>query len=147
LPLIPPSAPAPERSIDKAVLSTDTAGDVPAELIAASPVTQNHQPAVHVVLRLDTQRLPFTEVAGVRHLQMTIIAAIFDERSVFATGQEAHAVFAFRDETYQRFRNGFHIGLTLAAPPGNYRLRCVVQEDKGGEMTSLLRPVEISLGH
>jgi VWFA-related protein len=141
--VIPPSPPAPERTIDKAVLSTDTAGDVPAELIAVTPVTQNNRPALHVVLRLDTQRLPFAEAAGIRHLQMTIIAAIFDERSVFATGQEAHAVFAFRDETYQRFRNGFHIGLTLAAPPGKYGLRCVIQEDKGGKITSILRPVEI----
>ena len=144
-PVIAPSAPAPGRTIDNAVLSADTASDVPAELIAATPVTQNNQPAVHLVLRLDTGRLPFAEVAGIRNLRMTIIAAIFDERSVFVTGQEAHASFAFRDETYQRFRNAFHIGLTLAAPPGKYRLRCVIQEDKGGKVTSILTPVEIPL--
>jgi hypothetical protein len=144
-PVIPTAAPHAERAIDKAVVSTETAGDVPAAVIAASPVAQNNQSAVHVVLRLDTRRLPFTELAGTRNLRLTIIAAMFDDHAVFVTGQEGHASFAFRNETFQRFGDGFNVGMTLAAPPGKYQLRCVIQDDRSGKFTSILRPVEIPL--
>jgi hypothetical protein len=59
------------------------------------------------------------------------------------TGKVGQAVFALNDESFRLMRDGCDSGLSLAAAPGRYRLRCVVWEWKGGRFAAFNRNVEI----
>jgi VWFA-related protein len=140
----PPPPPPPQRAIDRELLAESTPNGVPVRLIdAASAVDSKHEPALHVVLQIDTPRLTFT-TAGSRHdTQLTILAALFDDRGGFVVGREARATFALKDDTMARLTDGQNIGILLPAAPGKYRLRCVIQEGNGGKLTAATRAVEL----
>lgn len=138
---ISPKSTAPaERSIDREVLLTAVSGEVPAAILL---VDAAHEAGLHLVLHLDIRHLPFANHGNLRTLSMEIVAALFDEHALFVGGEAAHASFALKDETYRRLADGLNIGLTVAAPAGKYRLRCVIQEENGGKLTALERAVEI----
>lgn len=135
--------PAPERPIDKEVLTSDTPEDLPGRVSAASAPATGSETAVRVTLHLDVQHLRFTTAAGIRTLQVRFIAALFDERSAFVVGKECEAAFSLKEDTFNRLAQGLDASLTLPAPPGKYRLRAVAQEGLEGKLTASSLPVEI----
>lgn len=139
-----PAAVRTERPIDRELLLPETPAEVPVRLVIATQTTMaNHESAVHALLHVDTPHLPFAVTGRLRTLQLEILAALFDERSGFVTGQEVQATYMLPEETFQRLGDGQNIGLTLPAAPGKYRLRIAVQEETGGKVTALNRPVEV----
>jgi VWFA-related protein len=142
-----PESPEParvERAIDREMLLQETPEDVPVRLLMATQATKaNGQLAVHALLHLDTPHLPFTVTGRLRTLQLEIVAALFDERSGFVSGQEVRATYMLPEETFQRLADGQNVGLTLSAGPGRYRLRIAIREENGGKMTAVNRGVEI----
>jgi hypothetical protein len=48
-----------------------------------------------------------------------------------------------KDDTYNKLAPGTTAGLTLNAPPGEYRLRGVVREANQGKITASSQPVEV----
>jgi VWFA-related protein len=139
----PAKPPAPERPIDKKVLTSDTLEEVPGRVIAASAQTAGGEAALRVTLHLDLQHMRFTTLAGVRTLQVRFIAALFDEHSTFVVGKECEAAFSLKDDTFNRLAEGLDASLTLLASPGKYRLRAVAQESIEGKLIASSLPVEI----
>jgi VWFA-related protein len=114
-----PVAALPERAIDREVTSSEIRGDVAAQLIQASQATTiKGEPAVHALLHLDTQHLPFTVTGKLRTLQLEIVAALFDEAASFVCGQEAHATYLLSEESFQKLADGQDLGIMLPAGPG-----------------------------
>jgi VWFA-related protein len=139
---IAPEAPL-ERSIDKEVLATDTVNDVPVGISAAPVKTEAGESGLHIVMRLEIGKLPFTNLFGARTEQLTVIAALFDPAGSFVAGKECQVDFNLKDNTFQSLENGVDAGMTVTAAPGNYRLRGVVREGNGGKFTATTQSVEI----
>ncbi len=135
--------PAPERRIDKEILSETALDDLPVQAAGASAVTPADKSGMRVVLHLDVPHLRFTYAAGVRNLQLVFVAALFDENNAFVVGAETDASFALKEETFNRLANGLNANLTLPALPGRYRLRTVVEEPLTGKLTASSQPVEV----
>jgi hypothetical protein len=134
--------PPAERRIDQEMLSAGTFDEVPLTF-STEPAATPGKPGVHVVLHLDIAHLPLVNRAGKYTGQLTVIAALFDSAGGFVTGKECEIDFNMRDDTYNKLAPGTTAGLTLNAPPGNYRFRGVVREANQGGITASSLPVEV----
>ena len=140
---VKPAAPPPEeRRIDQEMLSAGTLDEVPVTF-STEPATTPGKPGVHVVLHVDIGHLQLVNGSGVHTGQLTIIAALFDAAGGFVTGKECEIDFNMKDDTYNKLAPGTTAGLTLNAPPGQYRLRGVVREANQGKFTASSQPVEV----
>ena len=100
--------------------------------------------AVRVMVHVNVQGLPFNKQNGRHEEKLIFITALFDPQGKFLTGAEGVMDFALRDASlFEVFSQGVTAKLSLLAPPGNYRLRQVVQEVANGKITSMSRAVEI----
>jgi VWFA-related protein len=132
-----------ERSIDKEVLATDTVNDVAVGITGAPVKTTAGESGVHIVMRLEIGKLPFTNLFGARTEQLTVIAALFDQAGTFISGKECQLDFNLKDNTFQSLKEGVDAGMTVTAPPGTYRMRSVVRDGNGGKFTAMTQTVDI----
>jgi hypothetical protein len=95
------------------------------------------------VLHIDTQQLPFEIDAQVRYLRLTILAGLYAESGGFVAGREVRVSYALKPDSFARLSEGQNLGIIIPAPPGQYRLRFVIQEQRGGKIAAFTRPVEI----
>jgi hypothetical protein len=95
------------------------------------------------LIRVDIAKLQFAEHEGRKLQRLVFIAELLDERGALSTAQEGIVDLALKEETLTRLTaNGVKARLTLGAPPGQYRVRVVVQEAEG-KLAALDRSAEI----
>jgi hypothetical protein len=95
---------------------------------------------IHVVI--DKMQFPVREER--RMQQLVLVAALLDARGNIVAAKEGTMDFALTGATYTKLStNGITAGLNLDAPPGNYRLRTVVQEVVEGKMASSTLAIEV----
>ena len=141
--LVPATPPPTERTIDKAVMATDSSNDVPVSVSAVTAKMPTGEPALRIVLHLDVPHLQFVNQFGVRSQILTLIMALFDDNGSFVAGKECELIFRLKDNTFERLTGGMNAGMTLPAPVGRYRLRGVIQDGNGGKITAASQQVEI----
>jgi hypothetical protein len=138
------AAPQPaELRIDREVLGAGSFDEVPARFTVSPGKSPAGEPGLRVVLHLDLHILRFEKRAGVRNQEITWVAALFDESGTFVVGREAELDFRLKEATFRRLADGFVGGMMLAAVPGKYRLRAVVQDGLDNKVTASSQPVEI----
>jgi VWFA-related protein len=140
----PQAKPAPERRLDREVLSGSQLSEVPVT-VAVQPVHGDDGTlAAHLALRWDVPKMPFQIRDGARSLKVGIVAAFLDEHGNFVTGREGLIEFALSENSYARaLSGGLTIGMNLEAPAGNYRLRTVVVEEGDDRVTASTQSVEL----
>ena len=75
---------------------------------------------------------------------LTFVFALFDSQGKMIAGKEAQMELALKPESFERFsKNGITGVMSLAPPPGSYRLRVVVEEAMHGEMSATSQQVQI----
>ncbi|HEV2306486.1 MAG TPA: VWA domain-containing protein [Candidatus Acidoferrales bacterium] len=136
------SGPTPQDKIDREVRSSNLRSDFP--LTVSDTHAQNGSGKLTILAHVGIAKLPFETHRG-RHVEeLTFVGALFDARGKLVTGKEAHMVFAFKRQTFERFgKTGIGAVMTLDASPGNYRLRVVVAEPVRGETSATSRRVQI----
>lgn len=139
------SAPAEKYAkLNRAVLAQDSTVEIPAEVTAVQGTLGSGETAIKVTVHVDVRGIPFKKQNGRHEERLIFITALFDLQGKFLTGAEGVMDFALRDASLPGVLNaGVTAKLNLQAPPGQYRLRQVVQEVANGKVTSMSRPVEI----
>ena len=134
----PAEAAAEPRPIDRAVPAADILSAFPIRVNARADRTE-----VALAIHVDVSSLKFAKRSG-RHLQtLTFIGALLDPSGAIVAAKEGIVEFTLKDETLPRLTaQGFGATLSLAAPPGSYRARVVVQ-DADGKLASFDQTVEI----
>ena len=143
-PNAPTEANQESRPIDQLILAADVPAQIPVKLTPAVTKTGTAvNPALSLLIHVDLAALKFSQHDD-RHVQkLAFIGAIFDSAGKMVAAKEGSMDFALKDETFTRLTaSGVNAGLTLAAPPGSYRVRVVVA-DAEGKMAALNQTVEI----
>ncbi len=139
-----PVASIPERRIDREVLGAAVLTELPSRLTTRAGALDNGKTGVAMAVSLDLKQLRFAERSGARTQKITFIAALLDEQGVFVTGRESVIDMAFKESTYARLlEQGVNAAVQLEAPPGIYRLRCVVEEAGESRVSTFTERVEI----
>ncbi len=135
---------APKGKIDAEVSGTDERNDFPVSVSAEPAGGAKGQHGIHVLMHVDISKLPFEEKGGRHDEQLTFVVALFDEGNKFVTGKAADMDFALKRDSLERFsKSGITGELSLEAPPGNYRLRAVVEEAVTGKISATSEEVRI----
>ncbi len=134
------TAPSP---LDRQALAADVLTEIPIHLDTRLDQSKPAQPEVALAIHVDVSRLKFVKRNG-RHLQkLVFIGALLDDRGNMVAAKEGVVDFALKKETLPRLTaSGLNASLSLAAPPGAYRVRVVV-EDAYGKMGSLNQTIEV----
>jgi len=134
----------PGRPIDLQLLSSDVLAGFPIALTSQAVKTENGSEVVSTSIHVDLAALQFSRLDG-RHVQkLVFIGALLDSSGKMVAAKEGEMDLALKDDSLARLTgSGVNAGLKLAAPPGAYKLRVVV-EDADGRMASQDRNVEIA---
>ena len=136
--------PTPDEKIDAEVRGSEDRTDFPLTASTKSVTNAKGNKELSIQTRVDIAKLPF-ELQQDRHVEeLTFVAALFDAQGKLVAGKEAQMDLAFKPENFARYsKTGINGGMSLEAPPGNYRLRVVIQEAVKGEMAATTRTVRI----
>ncbi len=131
------------RPIDRQVPGTDVLTAIPIRVDPRVNRTAAGGSEVALAIHVDVSGLKFTKRNG-RNVQMlTFVGALLDSSGAIVAAREGVIEFTLKDETLPRLAaQGLNAGLSLAAPPGSYRARVVVQ-DVEGKLASFNQTVEI----
>lgn len=136
-------APTPQQQLDAEVSSSADRRDFPVS-VSQKAASVNGALGVSVQTHVDIQGLPFEQRQD-RHVDsLTFVAALLDAQGSVVVGKEAQMQFALKPDSFARFsKSGINADLTLAALPGVYRLRVVVEEGLRGEISTTTQDVQI----
>jgi VWFA-related protein len=135
---------ARQEKLDRAVLSSDSVSDVSAQVQAQSLQSQPGAPNLNVAAHVDIHDLPFQHRAERSVERLIFVSALFDQQNHFVTGVQGLMDLNLKDATLAQISTrGLNANLSLTAPPGNYRLRQVIQEEVTGRIAAFSTPVEI----
>lgn len=138
------STPTASDKVDAEMLGSDERSDFPVTVRGAPGNDKSGAKDISVDARVDISKLPFEKQKDRRDEKLTFIAGLFDPQGKFITGKEAEMELALKQDSFERFsKSGITGAMSLEAPPGNYRLRVVVQEAAMGEMSATTQNVEI----
>jgi hypothetical protein len=133
-----------QRRLDGAVLSADSLDALPAQLTTEVGTSATGEPILRVAIHVDANKLPFQTQGDRKVERLIFVTALFDEQNHFLTGVQGVMDLRLKKETLEIISSqGLDAKLSMQAPPGNYRLRQVVEETGGGHLAAMSRPVEI----
>jgi len=139
------AAPAAKfQKLNREVLASDTLSEIAATVGTQSGTLATGESALKISVHVDGHNLTYKK-QNKRHAgRLIIVTALFDLQNHFLAGAETVMDMSLKDSTRaQIIHDGVDAKLTLQAPPGNYRLREVVQDVVGGKMATLTQPVQI----
>jgi VWFA-related protein len=133
-----------QRKLDSAVLAADNSESMPAQLATETGSSGTGQPILKVEVHVDVTKLPYQTEGDRKVERLIFVTALFDTDNHFLAGTQGIMDLRLKKETLATVSNqGLDAKLSLEVPPGNYRLRQVVQETGDGRITAISRPVEI----
>lgn len=130
--------------VDAEMLGSDERSDIPVTVRGAPSNDKSGAKGVSVDARVDISKLPFEKETDRRDEKLIFIAGLFDPQGKFITGKEAEMELALKQDSFEHFsKSGITGAMSLEAPPGNYRLRVVVEEAVKGEMFATTQKIQI----
>jgi VWFA-related protein len=133
-----------KRNLDNAVMNSDIQTTIHTELTTDVGKTGAGDPVLKVAIHVDSSRLPYQTQGDRKVERLIFITALFDEHDKFLTGVQGVMDLRLKPETLESLSDeGLNAKLSMQAPPGNYRLRQVVQEVGDGRITTINRNVTI----
>lgn len=138
------SAPTAAEKLDAEMLGSDEKGDFPATVRGALGALKSGMREITIQTHVDISKLPFEKEKDRHDEKLTFVAGLFGAQGKFVTGKEAEMDLAFKQGSYERFlKSGITGAMSLEAPPGDYRLRVVVEEAVKGEMSATSENIQI----
>ena len=139
----PSVAPPVLRAIDREAADADVRDQIPVVLAARMGAGTPNEPALSLVIHVDLNPLQFSGL-GDRHTQkLTFIGALLDSSGKMVAAKEGAMELALKEDTFSRLKaSGVNATLGLNAPPGDYKVRVVV-EDAEGKMSAQTKTVAI----
>jgi len=139
----PTSAQPEPGPLDRQALAQDVLTEIPIRVEERPDRSEKGEPQLSLSIHVDVAALKFAERNGRRVQKLTFIGALLDADGNIVAAKEGVVDFALKSETLPRLMaSGLNASLSLAAPPGPYRVRVVVQ-DADGRMASLNQSAEI----
>ncbi|HKN74887.1 MAG TPA: VWA domain-containing protein [Candidatus Acidoferrum sp.] len=136
-------AASPQNAIDKGVASTEQAAGLPVTISAQQGPLQDGSPAVWVTVHFDVSTMKFASDPGRHSQNLRLVAALLDGKGHIVAGKESAMQLALKDGSFaQLLKSGITAKTFLQAPPGQYRLREVIQDAEGRLFASTV-PVEV----
>jgi VWFA-related protein len=133
-----------QRRLDSAVLSSDNPDSLLTQLTTEAGTSGAGEPTLKVAVHVDITKLPFQTQGDRKVERLIFVTALFDNENHFLAGTQGIMDLRLKKETLATVSSqGLDAKLSLQVPPGNYRLRQVVQETGDGRITAISRPVEI----
>ncbi len=130
--------------LNKEVMTVDELNGIQAKVETKPAVLATGEPALKVSVHVDTRTLPFKKENKLHIQRLIFITALFDSDNKFLSGVEALMEMNLDADNLAKLgASGANASFTLQAPPGNYRLRQVVQEVVTGRLAASNTPVEI----
>ncbi len=144
----PLDAPSPSalrsENLNRAVMSSDRTSDIAAGVTTETSKLDSGAQSLKVAIHVAIQNLPFQRQADRSVERLIFVTALFDQQNHFLTGVQGIMDLNLKDATLNQLNTqGLDAKLSLQAPPGNYRLRQVVQEEASGRIAAFNTPVEI----
>jgi len=145
-------APAKEKAIqverldrmNSEVMSSDVLNGVPASVTTQIGKTATNEPVLKVAVHVNIRGFPFRKEDKFHVDRIVYVTALFDAQGKFLAGVEGIMDMRLQESTLaQLVRDGANAELSLQAPPGNYKLREVVQEVAGGRFSTINQDVHI----
>jgi VWFA-related protein len=131
--------------IENAIFSQEESHQLPAEVRTEYAKVNEQEAALTVFVHLDMRALRFRKEEGRNLNTLTFATALFDKDGQYVTGNERVLELRLKDETLEKLAQpGFTVGAKLKVRPGTYRLREVVRDAEGGQISALNCPVEIA---
>ncbi len=129
---------------DALVRASDVKTGVPTTISEKLGAAKSGERQLFIRAHIDVQKLSFEKQKD-RHVQSLIfVAALFDSRGNFVTGDEAEMELALKPESLERFsKTGINSIMQLEVSPGTYRLRMVVEEALHGGVTATNQNLQI----
>jgi VWFA-related protein len=140
----PAAAAAPVvRPLDEQVTRSDVLSQIPVQVTAKPGKAATGETTVSLLIHVDLAPLKFGQRDD-RHLQkLAFVGALLDSTGKMIAAKEGAMDFALKDDTLKRLTaSGVNAGLTLAAAPGSYHVRVVVQ-DADGKLATINQSVEV----
>ena len=133
-----------QRKFDRAILAADNPAALPAQVTTAPGISGTGKPILKIMIHVDVSKLPFQTQGDRKVERLIFVTALFDSQNHFLTGVQGVMDLRLKSETMATISSaGLDAKLSLQAPPGNYRLRQVVEEVADGRIAAISRPVEI----
>jgi VWFA-related protein len=128
---------------DRQAQGSDVLTQIPIQLDARLEQSAKGELEVSLGIHVDVSSLRFAKRKGRYTQKLTFIGALLDADGNIVAAKEGMVDFALKTETLPRLTaSGLNAALSLTAPPGDYRIRLVVQ-DADGKMASLNRSMTI----
>ena len=138
------SEPTAADKVDAEMLDSDERSDFQVTVRGALGAMKSGQRDVTVQTHVDISKLPFEKQKDRHDEKLTFIAGLFDPQGKFITGKQAEMDLALKQDSFERFsKTGVTGAMSLEAPPGNYRLRVVVQEAVKGEIAATTQKIQV----
>lgn len=137
------AASEPQNPIDKEIVSAEPADGLPATVSAQLGPLKDGSPAVWVTVHLDIAAMKFGSSAGLHSQNLRLVAALLDGQGHLVAGKESEMLLALKEDSFaQLTRSGITAKTFLQAPPGQYRLREVIQDAEGKLFASTV-PIDV----
>ena len=118
-----------QRRLDNAVLATDNPTALSAQVTTEVGRSGSGEPNLRVAIHVDANKMPFQTQGDRKVERLIFVTALFDGQNHFLTGAQGVMDLRLKTETLATIlHQGLDATLSLQAPPGNYRLRGVVEE-------------------
>ena len=133
-----------QGKLDAAVLAVDSPTSLPAIVTTSPGISSAGNPILKIAIHVDVSKMPFQTQGDRKVERLVFVTALFDEQNRFLTGVQGVMDLRLKSETLAMVSSkGVDAKLSLQAPPGNYRLRQVVEEVGDGRITATSRLVQI----
>lgn len=133
-----------KRNLDSAALGIDIQSAIQTQVTTAVEHSATGEPTLRAGIHVAGDKLPFQTQGDRKVERLIFVTALFDPQDRFVTGVEGVMDLRLKADTMATISSqGLDANLSLQAPPGNYRLRQIVQEVGNGRITAINRPVEM----
>ncbi|MFZ0820132.1 MAG: VWA domain-containing protein [Candidatus Acidiferrales bacterium] len=141
---IPSDAEKKQRKLDKAVLADDNPAALSAQVSTAPGISADGNPILKITIHVDVSKLPYQTQGDRKVERLIFITALFDNQNHFLSGVQGVMDLRLKKDTLSTISStGLDAKLSMQAPPGNYRLRQVVEEVGDGRMAAMNRNIQI----
>jgi VWFA-related protein len=130
--------------LDSAVITTDIQSVLLAQVKTNVETSATGEPILKVGIHVEANKLPYQTEGDRKVERLIFITALFDDHDRFLTGVQGVMDLRLKPETMTTISNqGLDANLSVQSPPGNYRLRQVVQEVGNGRIATINRNIQI----
>jgi len=143
-------AAAPQRletarqRIDRAMLSADAIGDVPATVRVSAGAEKNGRYTITVLTAIDARRLKFSRQSNRNLQELTFATVLEDARGNYIAGKLAVMDLLLSRASLDDFESkGIKATLSFTAPKGSYQVREVVREVVENRLAAATTPIDL----